>query len=111
MGKYVMMYKGEATAMEDMTPEQGQELMAKWGAWMEKVGSGLSDIGAPFGPSASIVDGGSSGSVNSLTGYSIVEADSLAAAQALTEGHPYLSDSGGNYAIDIYELMPVPFEQ
>lgn len=43
-----------------------------------------------------------------LSGYSIVEADDLASAQALADGHPYLSDSGGDFAIDIFEMMPVP---
>ena len=43
--------------------------------------------------------------------YSIVEADDLAGAQALTGGHPYLSEGKGDYAIDLFELMPVPFEE
>ena len=30
--------------------------------------------------------------------------------QALADGHPYLSEGAGNYAVDIFELMPVPFE-
>ena len=42
------------------------------------------------------------------TSYTIVEADTMDAAQALTSGHPFLSDGKGAYAIDIYELMPVP---
>ena len=108
MAKYIMVYKGEATDMSDMTPEQGQEVMAKWGVWMERIGSGLADIGSPFGPGASVVDDGSAGTAASLTGYSIVEAADMAGAKALADGHPYLSDSGGDYAIDIYELMPVP---
>lgn len=109
MAQYMVVYKGEATDMADMTPEQGAEIMAKWGAWMEKVGSGLVDIGSPFGPGSSVVDNGSTGVPNAATGYSIVEADSMDAATALVEGHPYLSEGNGNYAIDIYELMPVPF--
>jgi hypothetical protein len=30
------------------------------------------------------------------------------AARALTEGHPYLSDSTGELAIDIHEVLPIP---
>ena len=108
MAKYIMVYKGEATDMADMTPEQGAEIMAKWGTWMETVGSGLVDIGAPFGPGTSLVDDGTTAAAAPATGYSIVEADSLDAAKALGDGHPYLSEGNGNYAIDIYELMPVP---
>ncbi len=108
MPKFMMVYKGEATDMSDMTEEQQQEVMAKWGAWMGKVGSALSDIGTPFGPGTSVVDDGTTGAAASLTGYSIVEADDMAGAQALADGHPYLSDGNGNFAIDIYEQLAVP---
>ena len=110
MSKYMMIYKGEATDMADMTPEQGAEVMAKWGVWMEKVGPALADVGTPFAPGRSVVDDGSSGDAIGLTGYSIVEADSLAHAHSLTQGHPYLSDSDGNYSIEVFEMLPVPFE-
>ena len=55
-----------------------------------------------------MIDDGSSGSAASLTGYSIVDAPDINAAQGLADGHPYLSEGNGNFAIDIYELMPVP---
>ena len=110
MPKYMMVYKGEATDMSEMTPEQGAEVMAKWGAWMETVGPALTDVGSPFGPGSSLIDDGTHGSAASLTGFSVVEAASQTDAEALAEGHPYLSDGAGKYAIDIYELMPVPFE-
>ena len=51
---------------------------------------------------------GTSGTAAPLTGCTIVEADSMDAAKALTVGHPFLSEGKGDYAIDIYELMPVP---
>ena len=108
MPKYIMLYRGEATDMADMSEEQAQEVMAKWATWIGGVGPALSDIGSPFGPGTSQVDDGSSGTALSLTGYSIVEATDLAGAEALTAGHPYLSDSKGDYAIDVYELLPVP---
>ncbi len=109
MAKYMLIYKGEATDMADMTEEASQAVFAKWAAWMERIGPALSDVGTPFGPGSSIVDDGSRGPSVALTGYSIVEADSIDAAIALTDGHPYLSDGSGNYAIQVHELMPVPF--
>ncbi len=107
----MLVYKGETTDMSEMTPEQGQAVMAAWGVWMEKVGSAPVDVGTPFGPSVSIVDDGTSGSAQAATGYSIVEAGDMATAQSLTDGHPYLGEGKGDYAIDIFELMPVPFEK
>lgn len=110
MPKFMMVYKGDATDMSEMTTEQAQEVMAKWGAWMQKVGPALSEVGTPFGPGTSLVDDGTAGAAVSLTGYSIVEAADMAGAQALAGGHPYLSEGKGDYAIDIYELMPVPLD-
>ena len=108
MARFMLIYKGEATDMSDMSEEQANAVMEKWAVWMGNVGSALNDIGTPFGPGSSVVDDGSSGTANSLTGYSIVEADDSAGAAALADGHPYLSEGSGNFAIDIYELMPVP---
>ena len=111
MPQYMMVYKGEATDMADMTEEQGAEVMAKWGTWMEKVGQALADVGTPFGPGSSLIDDGSPGKAHSLTGYSIVEAADMDAARGLADGHPYLSEGKGDYAIDIFEMMPVPFQE
>lgn len=108
MSKFIMVYKGEATDMADMSPEESQAVMAKWGAWMEKVGPALKDVGSPFGPGTSVVDDGSTGEPVPLTGYTIVEADDLDSARALTDGHPFLSEGNGNFSIELYELMPVP---
>ena len=110
MARFMMIYKGEATDVADMSEEDVAAVMAKWAVWMEQVGSSLVDVGTPFGPGRSMVDDGSTGEVISLTGYSIVEADSLGEAGSLTVGHPYLSEGAGNYSIELFELMPVPFE-
>ena len=109
MARYMLIYKGEATDMSEMTPEQGAEVMAKWGAWMERIGPALVDVGSPFGPGTCVVDDGSIDVPAASTGFSIVEAADMAAAQGMTTGHPYLSEGKGNYAIDVFEMMPVPF--
>ena len=110
MPRFMLVYKGDATDMSDMTQEGAGAVMAKWAEWMQNVGPALTDIGTPFGPGSSLVDDGSAGSATSLTGYSIVEAPSMEAACSLADGHPYLSEGKGNYAIDLYELMPVPLQ-
>ena len=108
MAKYMMVYKGPATDMENMSEEQAKSVMDAWQQWMEKVGSSLVDIGQPMANSTSLVDNGSTGIAELLNGYSIVEADNLESAKNLTDGHPFLSEGKGNFAIDIFELMPVP---
>jgi hypothetical protein len=42
-----------------------------------------------------------------LIGYTIVEADDLAAAKAFTDGLPFLSDNDGKRAIEVFELLPM----
>jgi YCII-related domain len=104
MAKFMYLYRGSAP---DLTPEQGAERMAAFGAWMEKVGAALVDVGSPFGSSASVRDDGIDGTAGELTGYTIVEADDLTAAKALTDGLPFLSDSDGMCAVEIFELLPM----
>ncbi|MDK1026580.1 MAG: hypothetical protein QGM46_10475 [Actinomycetota bacterium] len=65
-------------------------------------------MGNPFAPGSSLVDDVSSGTAVLLTGCSIVEADDIAGVLAHVDGHPFLVEDTGNYAIDVYELLPVP---
>src|SRR5947208_15082893 len=45
VSKFLFLYKGPATPMEDYTPEQSAEQMQAWGAWMGKVGPAMADPG------------------------------------------------------------------
>jgi len=107
MAKFIYLYRGPATSMSDLTPEQGAERMAAFGAWMDKVGAALVDIGSPFGSSAAVRDDGTEGSAGGLIGYTIVEADDLAAAKSFTDGLPFLSNRDGTCAVEIFELLPM----
>ena len=111
MAKFILIYNGAATDMADMTPEQGADVMAKWTTWMGEVGSALVDVGSPFGKGTSLVDNGATASAIPLSGYSIIEASDLGAALKLAAGHPFLTEGLGNYAVEVYELLPVPFQQ
>src|ERR1022692_3338376 len=107
MAKFIYLYRGPAPLTSDATPEQGTERMAAFGAWMDKVGAALIDVGCPFGSSASVRDDGTEGTAGDLIGYTIVEADDLAAAKAFTDGLPFLSNSDGKFAVEIFELLPM----
>lgn len=110
MAKYMMIYRGEATDLSQMSDEEAGAVLGKWESWMAKVGPALSDIGSPFGGGISVVDDGSSGQALKLSGYSIIEAADLSEAGGLADGHPFLSQGLGDYSIDLFELLPVPFE-
>ncbi len=107
MARYIYLYRGPATPMADFTSEQSAEQMRAWGEWMGRVGSALVDGGAPFGDRSAVGDDGSSPAPSDLNGYTIVEADSLDAARALVDGHPFLSDGKGQFTIEIFELVPM----
>ena len=104
MAKFIYLYRGP---VPELTPDQGAGRMAAFAAWMEKLGPALLDAGSPFGASASVRDDGTEGTAGDLIGYSIVEADDLAAAKALTDGLPFLSGSDGQCAVEIFELLPM----
>jgi len=108
MAKFMFVYKGQATDMSEMSEEQAKGVMDAWKQWMESVGGALVEVGQPMANSLSLVDDGSEGTAAELNGYSILEAETLAGAKSLANGHPFLSEGKGNYSIDIFELMPVP---
>ncbi len=109
MAKFIYLYRGPSTPLANRTPTEDAERAAAFGVWMEKAGPALVDVGSPFGSSASVRDDGTEGTAGSLIGYTIVEADDLAAAKALTDGLPFLflSDRDGRCAVEIFELLPM----
>ena len=107
MSKYLLLYHGPATPMDDFTPEQSAEQMRAWGEWMGKAGPALVDGGAPFGQRTAVSDDGTSPAPSDQNGYTIVEAGSLDGARALTDGHPFLSEGKGRFTIEIFELVPM----
>jgi hypothetical protein len=108
MAKFIFVYKGPATDMSDMSEEQSKAVMDAWNEWIQKMGSALVDVGQPMANGVSVVDDGSEGTPALLNGYSIVEAENIQDAKKLADDHPFLSEGKGNFAIDIYELLPVP---
>jgi hypothetical protein len=104
MAKFIYLYRGPAP---DLTPEQGAERMAAFAAWLDKVGPALVDGGSPFGASASVRDDGTEGTAGDLIGYTIIQADDLTAAKTFTADLPFLSNSDGQCAVEIFELVPM----
>ena len=108
MATFMFLYRGPATPMEDFTPEQGAESLAAWTDWIQRVGPALVDPGKPFGPSAAVADDGSVATASDQNGYSIVEADTLEAAKALADKHPFLAEGKGRFQVEVFELLPMP---
>jgi hypothetical protein len=102
MGKYLLAYKGGSMAA---TEAEREAAMAAWGSWFGQLGSAVVDAGNPFGPSAAVGSGGVNGGATSgLTGYSVIDADSLSAAGELAKGCPVLANGG---SVEVYETIPI----
>jgi hypothetical protein len=103
MTKYLLAYSGGATPE---TEAEQQAVMAAWTGWFGEIGSAIVDPGNPFGPSKSVGSGGAvgDGGRSGLTGYSLVNADSLDAAAELAKGCPVLTNGG---AVEVYETFDV----
>ena len=96
MGKYVLVYKGGSIPQ---TEEEQKRVMDAWMAWFGGLGDSVVDIGNPFGGGAAVGGGSTSG----LTGYSIVNADSLDDAVAKAGTCPILD--GGSGDVEVYETL------
>ena len=94
MKKFVFLYQGWGDPTEDV--------MKAWGDWFAKVGEHMVDSGNPFAVGRQITPEGATDltdEVAPITGYSIVTASDLDAAQALLEGCPMI------LGVRIYEAV------
>ncbi len=96
MGKFVLVYKGGGIPQ---TEEEQKRVMDAWTAWFGSLGDSVVDMGNPFGPSAAVNGGSTSG----LTGYSILSADSLNDALDKAKSCPILEGDGGG--VEVYETL------
>lgn len=108
MSKFMLLYKGPATPPENMDEAKRNKIMQDWKVWMEGVGPALINMGSPMGNGRSIVDDGSQGQVLDLTGYSVLETDSIDSAVKMVDGHPFLCDKTGEFSVEVFELFPMP---
>jgi hypothetical protein len=78
------------------SPEEGQKIMAKWGAWMEGLGTSIADPGSILSGSTMIGPDGvaENGGADPLSGYMVVDADGKDAAVKIANGCPILENEG-----------------
>lgn len=94
MKKFIFLYMG----FEEPTPE----IFETWMAWFKKIGSQTVDMGNAFSAGREVTKDGEHTDLDHsgtpITGYTIVNAESMDAAQALLEGLPM------THSVRIYEL-------
>lgn len=73
-------------------PEEGEQLMARWKAWVAGLGDAMVNPGTPVGMSKTVSADGvtDDGGANPLSGYSVVRADSMEAVLELAKSCPFL---------------------
>jgi len=111
MKKFIVLYHAPDEALAESassTPEQMEEGMKPWMDWAEKCGSHLIDLGNPLtGGQKLFPDGKSENSQRQVCGYSILQANDMAEAKSLLDGHPHLQWRG-DCEIEVHEVMPLP---
>jgi hypothetical protein len=78
------------------------EIMAAWMAWFESISDKMVDQGGQFSGGREISKSGIRDlplNMESITGYTVIEAESLEAAEKLAQSNPFIA------SIRIYEVM------
>lgn len=103
MAKYLLVYRGGS--MPEGEAAQAQ-VMAAWDAWFTSIGGAVADPGNPTSQAKTIQpDGTVTGDGRaSVSGYTILSADSLDAAIGLAMGCPVLA---GGASIEVCETFDV----
>ena len=94
MAKFVLAYHGGG--MPETEAEQAKE-MAAWGVWFSGLGEAVLDGGNPVAMTRTVASDRSvsdGGGANPLSGYSLLQADSLDAAVEMAKGCPILASGG-----------------
>lgn len=79
------------------TPEEGAKAMAAWEAWYKDLGESVVHPGNPVGMSKTVSAKGTQddGGANPLSGFTIVEADTIEDACKMAAGCPMVADGSG----------------
>lgn len=104
MPRYVIVYLGGA---QPSSPEEGQQRMAAYREWLASLGDSAVSPANPFRNTSTIHPDGTvtSGSAASMSGYTIIDAESMEAALSAARACPFL-DTGGS--LEVSELMQMP---
>lgn len=104
MSQYIISYLG---GNQPSTPEEGKKHFAKYMEWLSALGEAAVSPANPFkntktvNPDGSVTDG----STTSMSGYTIVETDSIESALAIAKKCPFLEIGG---SLEVSELGRMP---
>jgi len=104
MPQYIITYLG---GDQPSSPEEGNQHFAKYKAWLSSLGDSAVSPANPFKNTSTVNSDGTvtTGSATSMSGYTIIEADSMETALEIARACPFL-DIGGS--LEVSELMQMP---
>ncbi len=105
MANYLLVYHGGSAPASE---EEGARVMQAWNAWFGTLGEAVVDGGNPIGQTRTIASDGAvseGGGANPATGYSVITAESLDAAQAVAKGCPHLASGGSVEVCETFAVM------
>jgi hypothetical protein len=108
MPKFLVLYRANHSASEQMasaTPEQAQAGMDAWMTWSQQAGSALVDLGAPLGDPKTVGEGRRCPGTWAAT-RSWKPAPSMR-SPGCSDAHPHLQTPGGA-SIEVRELLAMP---
>ena len=106
MSKFMVLYRAQASALEQManaTPEQKEAGLEAWRTWAAKVDYAIVDLGSPLAHTTHVGPG--TASTDGVSGYSILEAGSAEEVESILEGNPHLAMPGAS--VEVLEVIPI----
>jgi len=104
MPQYIIAYLG---GDKPSSPEEGKQQMSKYGAWLSSLGDSAVSPANPLKNTSTVNSDGTvtTGGSSSMSGFTIIAADSMEAALLIAKGCPFL-DIGGS--LEVSELIQMP---
>jgi hypothetical protein len=109
MARFMVLYRSQMSAEEQMAnadPAQAQAGMDAWMAWAKEAGEAIVDLGMPLGGGRHLDGSQAATSETDVAGYSILQADSLDDVTKLLERHPHLMVPGNS--LDVLPILVIP---
>ena len=104
MAKYVIVYLG---GDQPSSPEEGKRYFSKYMDWLSSLVDSVISPANPLKNTSTINPDGttSTGGATTMSGYTVIEADSMEAALSIAKVCPFL-DIGGS--LEVSELVEMP---
>ena len=104
MPQFCITYLG---GIEPATPEEGKRHFAKYMAWLGALGDAAISPANPLKNTSTVNPDGaiSSGGTTTMSGFTIIEAESMDSALAIARDCPFLEVGG---SLEVSELMQMP---